>query len=502
MRVLFLILCLAMILPARAWAYDFEITTETVGQGYQLKAADDTLVNRRRLSQSLGLSLYNLGPRERDGRRGRKNQFYLTVLLRVDAELGDFAALKELSGRTPDRGVATDRLDILYAYVGGSDLFGVLDFRLGRQIMVDLFDFQSFDGLSVELKSPFHVSIEAWGGLNVTGAAPFDSPIYRADGIALSGNTLGSLAARQEDALQPTFGIAAKLYGFRDLMTRISYSRTMSFTQAQRPGEPNSGVVDEKVAWTTRGRLFSGKLIPWFGLRYNLLVGRLDEIQAGARFQMGGHGVQAEYVMSAPTFDGDSIWNVFATSPFNDARLSYDFMWKRVSSYARGFVRMFDQEQTSQSGAKPPTDLATSLAYGANAGARLGFSRGHVRLDTYYEDGFGGRKVGVDVASQVRVFGSGEMKLNDWGSAIWLDGRVSYVNFRDDLRPDDRADSFGVQGGGRWTFYRGMSLHLLVEENVNRIYSSQFRALAMFEVAYWLGPNGRGFTRMHGWSGM
>jgi hypothetical protein len=320
--------------PARA--YDFEISAQTIGQGYQLRAADDTLVNRRRLTQYLGLDVYNVGPRDLIGRPLDRNQFYLTVWMRFDAELGDYNSQKPLSGVTGLRELDASRLELLYAFIGGRNLFGFVDFQLGRQLLVDLFDYQSFDGLHVEVKTPVHLAVEAWGGLNVTGAAPFDSPVYRVDGVALGGNPFGSLPARQQEALEPTFGVAARTLGLRDVMARVSYLRTISFTGAQRQaGEPSSGVIDEKAALTARARLWQGRIVPWVGLRYNVLAGLVDEIQAGGRLTLGRHALQAEYVYSAPTFDGDSIWNVFGSQAFNDVRLTYDLALGHLRGYAR-----------------------------------------------------------------------------------------------------------------------------------------------------------------------
>jgi hypothetical protein len=312
--------------------------------------------------------------------------------------------------------------------------------------------------------------------------------------VALGGNPIGSLGARQEDALEPTFGVALKTIGLRDVQTRLSYLRTMSFTGDRQPGEPGSGVLDEKVAWTARGRLFHGLIVPWLAFRYNLLVGRLDELQAGARFTLSpSHALTAEYVFAAPTFDGDSIWNVFGAQAFNDARLSYDATVGRVRLFARGFVRLFSDEPTSQSGASAVNAGApSSLSGGGSAGARVELGRGFARLDGYYEDGFGGTKGGVDLSARFLVLG-------DWLSGLVLDGRVSYVHFRDDARAVAHADSWGLQGGLRYSFWRGLTAHLALEENINRLYASQLRVLALLDVAFFLGSRGAGFARPRAW---
>jgi hypothetical protein len=477
--------------PARA--YDFDIWSETIGQGYQLRTADNTLVDRRRITEQLGLEVYNLGPKDVMGLPRDRNQFYLSVMMRLDAELGDFTTLKQLSGRTEQEDLQTVQYELLWAYLGGHNLGGFVDFKLGRQIFVDLFEWRAFDGLSLQFNTPFHVALEVWGGLNVSGDAPVDSPLYRVDGVALGGNPLGSLAARQEDALQPTFGLAAKTIGLRDLQVRISYLRTMSFTEEPiapcvrgQKCEADSGVIEEKAAVTARGRLWNGKLVPWFGLGWDVLNGRAYDVQAGLRLQLGRHGLQAEYVLSAPTFDGDSIWNVFASSAFDDVRLSYDVLFGRLRGYARGFVRIFEDHNTNL--AVVPSTLDAGIAGGGSLGARLDWRRGYLRLDAYYEDGYGGRKAGVDLGGRLAFYG-------DLLTGLVGELRLNYVNFRDDSRPIDHADSFGLSAGLRYSFVRGLTLHLALEENVNRFYDSQFRLLAMLDISFWLGPHGAGYVR-------
>ncbi len=476
-------------LSAPARAYDFDIFAQTIGQGYQLRAADDTLVNRRRVDQTLGLEVYNLGPRTVVGRPVDRNQIYISVSLRFESDLGEFPNYKELSGRSSESEFQQARLDILWAFVGGRNLFGFLDFKLGRQVFFDLFDFRALDGLDLDFKTPFHFALEFWGGLNVTGSAPVDSPIYRADGVALGGNPLGSLGQRQENALEPTFGVAAHTIGMRDFDLRLSYLRTMSFTgDARQPGEPDSGVIEEKAALTARGRLFQGRLVPWLALRYDVLNGRVDQIHAGFRVQLGGakHGITAEYVYDVPTFDGDSIWNVFASEPFNDARLSYDITLGKFRGYARGFMRIFENEVTTTNRSAVPASLGDGIAGGGSIGARLDLRRGFVRIDGYYEDGYGGLKAGVDLGARMAIVG-------DVYTGLVAEGRLSYVHFRDDSRTIDHADSFGVQAGLRYSFVRGVNLHLVAEENVNRIYPSQLRLLALLDVSFWLGPRGGGY---------
>ncbi len=478
---------IVLLVPSLARAYDFQVDAETIGQAYQLRAGDGALVDRRRLTQYLGLHVFNLGPRDELGRPLPQNQLYLTAAMRFDSDMGDYPALGQLTGRTPERELFPERLDLLYAYLGGNDIFGFIDFKLGRQIMIDLYDWTSFDGLHVQARTPFHVAAEAWGGLNVSGASVLDSPLYRVDGTALGGNALGSLGARQEDEPRPTFGVAARTIGLRDVSARLSYERTMSPTGGPRqPGEPGWGVVDERVGLTARGRLFDGRLIPWFAFRYNLLNGRLDEVYAGTRAQLGRHAFALEYVLAAPTFDGDSIWNVFASQAFDDIRLSYDVALWRIRAWAQAFTRLFFDER------------GASASGGGSLGGRLDLGRGFIRLDGYYEDGYGGLRAGVDAATRVRIWGDAR---GIRAGSVFCEGRLSVASFRDDARPEDRATSFGAQAGIRWTPLDGIALHGLVEENVNRLYNSQLRVLALLDLSFWLGMKPRGIARPQPWSG-
>ena len=201
-----------------------------------------------------------------------------------------------------------------------------------------------------------------------------------------------------------------------------------------------------------------------------------------------------EHDFLAPTFDGDSIWNVFGAEAFNDVRLTYDFTQGRWRLLARGFTRLFNDEPLTGSSATPPANLGTSMSYGASAGARVDLGRGFARLDGYYEDGYGGTRAGVDASGSLRILG-------DWESGLAVEGRLSYVYFRDDSRVIDHAHSLGIQAGARYSFVKGLTLHLVIEENVNRFWSSQFRAVALLDVSFVLGARGHGFSRPRAWSG-
>lgn len=461
-----------------AHATDVEVDATTVGQGYQVAGGDGTLLTRRRIDQYLGLHVWNFGPHDALGRPTPDNQLYFTSSMRFESDLGDWA-VKRLGGRDVAEDLGSNRLDLLFAYLGVRDLAGFIDLKLGRQIEFDNFEFVSYDGLSLDLKTPIYLAAEVYGGLLVNGAMPIDSPIYRPDGTAPS-----SLSVHDAD-FKPLLGVVVRSFGLRHLDLRMMYRQVWSPAQHSTLDEAASGARDgtseQKLGWSARGSLFAGRVVPWFGLRYDLLVAAIDVIEAGLRVSLARrHGITLEYLYSYPTFDGDSIWNLFVRRQFDDVRLGYDLRVGRWRAYAKGLVRWFHDGEGAQSTGLSSTSTWSRLDAGGNLGARVDMERGFVRLDGYLEMGYGGTRVGVDAATRMRIYG-------DWLAA---EGRLTYAHFVDDIRAEASADSFGFQLGARLALSRGVLLHILFEDNINRFYDSQLRVYAVLDIAFLANVNG------------
>ncbi len=106
---------------------------------------------------------------------------------------------------------------MLYAYVGGRRLFGFLDFELGRQMSVEDLEWYSFDGLKVRIHTPWHLAVEAHGGLVVRDSSDLGSPTQEPDGTSSSqcqafssetGGFVDSPECAQRQQIMPTFGVA------------------------------------------------------------------------------------------------------------------------------------------------------------------------------------------------------------------------------------------------------------------------------------------------------
>jgi hypothetical protein len=254
---------------------------------------------------------------------------------------------------------------------------------------------------------------------------------------------------------------------------RIAYRKVFSETVDPRPGDPPSGVNHESLSMTADAR-WHERLFLAAGARYNLLVAAWDDQQLAIRWRLGArHLLSAEYSYLAPTFDGDSIWNIFAAGAYRDFRGAYDVelttSWR---AHVRGFWRQFvDAPET-------PAALAAAApggarAFGGNAGLDVRGGRGRARLDGYAEAGFGGWKVGGDV--------SGRWTLRP--NLFDVEGRLTATAWRSDDVPEPR-DAIMVGGALGCVYHLGhkMRVHFLGENNSGTYYRAQLRGLGVLEM--------------------
>jgi hypothetical protein len=497
-----------------AQAYDVEIEARSTGQGYQvrwLRFRDaDRFLNRRRFTQELRLHLWNLlaptpsGDPDELPRRAPAD-LYFTSSLRFDHDFGGFThdpssfLVSETMSTSEDAVTSVPELanqdlalDILYAYVGGRKVFGLVDFQLGRQLQIDTFDWVAFDGLQATVRLPWYVDLEVHGGLVVRESSFFGGSTFEPDGtsgaqcrtFSVDGpdGEQGFIRAEgcaQRDALMPTWGVALETRGLQWLAARVSYRRSQSVsadvTPDTRDETPAWGVNEEKLSLGVRGNFRSGGIVPWVGARYNVLLGIVDEAHAGLRLAWRDVAVTPEVLSSWPTFDGDSIFNVFSTEPYEDARLTVE-LWphrRGLRLYARAFLRWFHTEDGLDTTLPDQAIDKTTTAAGGRAGARLAGGRGVVRLDLGYEDGYGGLRATGDLSGRMQIW-----------KDLELEGRLTVVRFEDDLRADRAGTSVGGQAGGRWLLGEGMALHLLTEVNSNRFTPAELRVIGVLDLAF------------------
>lgn len=430
----------------------------------------------------------------------------------------------------PELRASSLSLDLLYAYVDVRGLAdGRVDLRVGRQLKVDALDWFAMDGATVHVETPAHVAIEAFGGLRVRDASPLGSYQVELDGTSgadcreyvegFYGPGLGhgswQLIDRtqalldhprvddtgycpQRNALMPTYGAAIETAELHSIYARVVYRRSESRTAGALydpsctearcqadvglyPNEwgqaPRWGVDEERVAATVRGNVdWAGgraQASPWVAARYSLLHALVDEAEAGVRLRWRDQAIEPEVAYFVPTFDGDSIFNVFGAKPSTEARVAWSWMpregWLRAS--ASVWLRQFQHDDEGRT-IKPPSTSDTAAGFTATALAQLG-ERWSAQVDGFSDNGYGGLRSGGAAAVRwrhARVTGTAR-------------GSVMYVA-TDSTAPNLRALTTALQLGGGWQLADGVAVHGVVETAYDVYLKPDVRALAILDLAF------------------
>lgn len=486
----------------------------------------DLFQGRRRYTQTLALRIDDIGDLSRSRRESRVPDVGLRIswqsYLRVDHDFGTFA-----SGRIRlSPVVRRDAIDVipeLSEYVAGLDLAyghvtleGIADdrvtLRIGRMLEDDGWQSLGVDGAEARFEVPgTPLALSANGGLRVRADSPMGMSELELDGTSgagcqeyVEGATPGTgtwqLIDRQRiitnhklssdyefcpqrEVRQPTIGVELATSRTRDFGAMIGYRRTWSDTvgligDADRfantdvglyPDEsgqaPDSGVNEERLYARVHARLRSGALAvePYANARYSLLHAAIDRVDAGVRLVRGAHTLEPSVGYFLPTFDGDSIFNVFSIEPTKDARLSYTreglVRWR-----ADAWLRRYAHE----------TGLS-SYAGGVSGGVEHPFGdRWRGTLDALYDDGYGGRRIG----------GTGEVAWRAHDD-IWLRGRVIVLGVHPEESAERRAYiTSSTVISSSFALAESVALHVIAEADRDEIHDLQLRGLAVFDFAF------------------
>ena len=341
-------------LQGAARAADFEVQAETAAQAYQVTSPwGDILLDRRRLMQTLGLSVYSIQGKYEPG----KPDYSVTLRLRLNADfglnqqrVGEPAGPETSFGDTGRRfvpGMEEVPIDLMYGYVEGRNVLrGWLGFRLGRQYVSDMLGWWSFDGGLVRITTPFYVQAEVYGGLEqrnglVLSTGRFErNGIWRGshDGFASGDSSKAGLPSVTDyPSFQfaqpaPAFGAALESAGPSWLHGRVSYRRVYntgtSITQQfanPAPAGTDGGfkaingdrISSDRIGYAAdanflAGAPFRAPIGAKGGFSYDLYADTVNTWFGGLEAYIGQTatiGLDADYYL--PTFDADSIWNWF-----------------------------------------------------------------------------------------------------------------------------------------------------------------------------------------------
>ena len=438
-----------------ARAVEFSVQSQTVGDAYQLVTSDDELLNRRRLHQYLGLGLHDLTS---DG----SNQLRLVTMFRFDGDFG-------LTERELDdiEMLRQHQLTIQTAVLEGRGVAGFLDFDLGRFLNMDAMDYLMVDGARVLFKLPWSFGIEVLAGLETKhDMAVVNSTQQELDGVRVISDNTGPGAGVTNDEPTVILGVSLVTHDFWFTRFRIGYRRMFS-----------DGEIDSEKVGLSFFHRFGKRVFFSTSESFDLVQRRPERLDAQVRWQITDwFGWDVQYVHLKPTFDADSIFNIFQTHPLNDANTRLRFhIGQDATFYVGGMVRFFGNEEYT--GNSAVTIDTTVEAYGAMLGYFHTFGpKVSFGFDASYEDGFGGR----------RIFGDVRVRYSPLPRQLDFDVRLTGVHFDDDLQPNLDGLSFGYQLGAKYTVDERAAISLVGEHNFNRIHTSQLRLFAVLDLNFFL----------------
>ncbi|MBX3190220.1 MAG: hypothetical protein KF819_24690 [Labilithrix sp.] len=488
-----------LLTPGVSFALEPEITSDTAAQFYDVRSpTGETVISRRRLMTTLGVSVYDLYDKPEDP-NGPSLTF--RARMRYDADYGGSGAETDVTnfGRVVpgfDRGP----VDLMYGYVEGRRfLRGWLGFKLGRQYVVDALGWWSFDGGSVKITTPYFFAAELYGGLEQRGGMPLSTPRYERDGVwrgDRTGYDPSLYPSFQPNDVAPAYGAALESAGFTWLHGRLTYRRVHNtgasnasqFANGLRAPVAYDGtrISSERLGYAFDGTLpdvggvKGGLAYDLYNARFANIFGSLD-VYASNKVTLS-----LDYDYFAPTFDGDSIWNFFMSMPMNDmgVRASWDATDKLAIAgglRGRAFQLQTEPERESTVQNTSPNNLAAGNYYpssaiepmaGGNLAARYRWGEGSLGARGSGDFSKNGSRLGLDVY--------GERTIE---TRYVVSARTGLWRWDDELRPDRDATSFQyVLGAGYKLFPRSLAFAEL-EHNMNRIAGHRFRVMLWLTLA-------------------
>ncbi|NMB75339.1 MAG: hypothetical protein GYA21_09430 [Myxococcales bacterium] len=422
---LLLLLCVG----ASGRASEVDLAVQTVGQGYDVLAADGELLLRRRLSHWIVLDASRLFESER---------LSFSLDFRLDADLEDSV------GAHGGRQALLTRAELRVEAVPER-----LRFRVGRLWEFSELGFFRFDGVHIEGRPLFRLPLELYMGFAVR-----DRSILGDMELALPGS--------EDETLCPVVG-ARLSWTTAHHRVEVDYRRLAAW----QDGWP---LQEERLAAAGALRLFEGKLGLDAGAAYNLLLDGFDRLRADAFVGFPVASARWRLELGAlylrPFFSQDSIFNFFSPEPFAEAHGGTSLSWADGKT-ARLRLRQRWYLNVTPS-AYPPTTTGIEAEGGLPTG-RSGMLSAYVT----YEDGAAGRRYLVMATWRVSP-----------GESWLIEGRALLSSFSDPVQPHQSALGGGGGLGTTWIFGPGRALHLLLEANGNRLLPFASRLLLVLDLVF------------------
>jgi hypothetical protein len=455
----------ALLGAAPAAAFDQQITSTLSAEGYSVPRADGSWTARRRIVEDLRLGAWNLLP-------GSADPYYLGPRLSVELALRldtDFAVGGDESNPGMDSayvpGLTPMQVDATVANLSAEGLWrGALDVRAGRQIRVGTLGFFAFDGAETKVHLPIGASLATYLGYEVRGGDVLGWSDLELDGTD-SGGRHGLTADRFPDRQEPDPRLAA---GAELALSPVAWLDAAAAVQAVGLDGP---IASQEVG----GRMTIGgePLLADARVVWNAMLEVLGEADAElAVTPIDALTVAADYHLFRPTFEGDSIFNVFDIAPENDAGGRVEVRPSGAISLAGwGFARLADGSAGIDGTA---ADASVSGAGGGLGGAYRTLSRNlSLRLSGVWE--WGEKRLGAEA-------GAGQAF---WNRRLWLALRLSTWHIDDAFSDRLSGNLAGYVLSGRFTLTEGAVVAGEFEHYVGGGMDQRFTALAILEIEVW-----------------
>jgi hypothetical protein len=495
--------------PARA--IEPELTSDSSAQVYDVRSpTGQTVLDRTRFTSTLGVNLYDILGQNTPGQGYRDGpELDFRARVRYDADYGISGGETDptnYSSFVPGLADNSGLVDVMYAYIEGRRfLHGVVSFKLGRQYVVDSLGWWSFDGAEVKATLPYYFAVEGYGGLEVRGGLPLSTSRFEAGGIWRGNRTNfdPSLYPQFQPAdVAPAVGAAIESSGVSWLHSRLTYRRVYDtgsigvaeFANPNLPPGPNSTYDQTRISTDKLGYAVEADLrkvgAVKAGLAYDLYNVRFSQIYASLDvYATKRLTLSADYDFYAPSYDADSIWNVFASEPINDVSLRGSYVKGHLALSAGAHARIYDL-YTSNPNAQsvggsspnivnpPAAPLGTyptnghPFDEGGDVSAKYKWGEGNLGLRAAADVGDAGDRVGGDLSGQ-RVL----------ETRYLFAGRLGVWQWDDKLRPDRDATNFGYMLGVGYRFAPRCQTMFEWQHDMNRLVGQRFRGLLTLSVA-------------------
>jgi hypothetical protein len=493
-------LILGLFFASRAEALEPEVTGDATGQFYDVRSpTGETILERRRLTATLGISGYQLLARDPKDRNGPEITFRARV--RYDADYGSSSAESNPGTAQSSQlfvpGFSQGPVDLMYAYIEGRRfLHGTLGFQLGRQYQTDVLGWWSFDGGDVKVTTPFFLQVEGYGGLEQRGGLPLSTARFESDGIwrgSRSGFDPALYPQFQTANVAPAFGVALESVGPTWIHGRLVYRRVYN-TGSAGASDFASGLYAPTLLDATRissdrlGYAIDADIGKALGLKTGLVYDFYDDKLTSVTGSLDAYlakplTVSLDYDYYAPVFDADSIWNFFAGDPTNDVGIRASVTpTDRLSISGGGQARIYNVETAPDNlGSSFNASPTSTAGYptnghpfdgGGSLAGRYKWGGGNISLRSAADFGQTGERVGADVSGEDLV-----------EARYVFRGRLGVWQWDDKLRPDRDATNFGYVLGVGYRFAPRCQTVFEWQHDMNRLVGQRFRVMLTLSVA-------------------